>query len=168
MATTVDQQRTETNNTNDAQRVSSYRNPILTIRCKRAFYCNINATVPAPPAQSAIRQNSSQSLLKVMGTDTRTVISPDKLPERFWGEAVCTAAYLQNRLLSRSISKTPFELWTGIKPNVDHIRLFGSKAYSYIQKQKRRKWDNKAREEVIVGYGGTTKGHRLLNPTGKY
>ncbi|KRZ94303.1 Retrovirus-related Pol polyprotein from transposon TNT 1-94 [Trichinella sp. T8] len=95
---------------------------------------------------------------------TKCMLTDAELPERFWGEAVCTAAYLQNRLPSRSISKTPFELWTGIKPNVEHIQIFGSKAYSYIPKQKRRKWDNKAREGVIVGYGGSKKGYRLLNP----
>ncbi|KRX47242.1 Retrovirus-related Pol polyprotein from transposon TNT 1-94, partial [Trichinella sp. T9] len=94
----------------------------------------------------------------------KCMLTDAKLPERFWGEAVCTAAYLQNRLPSRSISKTPFELWTGIKPNVEHIRIFGSKAYSYIPKQKRRKWGNKAREGVIVGYSGSKKGYRLLNP----
>ncbi|KAL1234498.1 Retrovirus-related Pol polyprotein from transposon RE2 [Trichinella spiralis] len=88
-----------------------------------------------------------------------------KFGQRFWGEPVCTAAFLQNRLPSRSISKTPFELWTGNKPNVSHIRIFGSKAYCYIPKQKRRKWVNKAREGVIVGYGGITKGYRLLSPT---
>ncbi|KAL1234489.1 Copia protein [Trichinella spiralis] len=88
-----------------------------------------------------------------------------KFGQRYWGEPVCTAAFLQNRLPSRSISKTPFELWTGNKPNVDHIRIFGYNAYCYIPKQKRRKWVNKAREGVIVGYGGITKGYRLLSPT---
>lgn len=32
---------------------------------------------------------------------------------RFWGESVLTAVYLQNRLSSRTIDKTPYELSTG-------------------------------------------------------
>ncbi|KRZ49861.1 Retrovirus-related Pol polyprotein from transposon TNT 1-94 [Trichinella nativa] len=118
-------------------------------------------SAPYTPQQNGVAERKNRVLVEMV----RCMLTDAKLPERFWGEAVCTAAYLQNRLLSRSISKTPFELWTGIKPNVEHIQIFGSKAYSYIPKQKRRKWDNKAREGVIVGYGGTTKGYGLLNPT---
>ncbi|KRZ71003.1 Retrovirus-related Pol polyprotein from transposon TNT 1-94 [Trichinella papuae] len=118
-------------------------------------------SAPYTPQQNGVAERKNRALVEM----AKCMLTDAKLPERFWGEAVCTAAYLQNRLPSRSISKTPFELWTGIKPNVDHIRIFGSKAYSYIPKQKRRKWDNKAREGVIVGYGSTTKGYRLLNPT---
>ncbi|OUC43869.1 integrase core domain protein [Trichinella nativa] len=117
-------------------------------------------SAPYTPQQNGAAERKNRALVEMV----KCMLTDAKLPERFWGEAVCTAAYLQNRLLSRSISKTPFELWTGIKPNVEHIQIFGSKAYSYIPKQKRRKWDNKAREGVIVGCGGTKKGYRLLNP----
>ncbi|KYN16082.1 Copia protein [Trachymyrmex cornetzi] len=86
-----------------------------------------------------------------------------ELDNRFWGEAVLTAAYLQNRMTSRSIDKTPIELFTGEKPDVGHIRVFGSKAYSLISKQRRRKWDDKAEEGVLVGYDGNTKGYRILD-----
>ncbi|KRX59296.1 Retrovirus-related Pol polyprotein from transposon TNT 1-94 [Trichinella sp. T9] len=110
---------------------------------------------PYAPQQNGVAERKNRALVEMV----KCMLTYAKLPERFWGEAVCTAAYLQNQLPSRSISKTPFELWTGIKPNVEHIRIFGSKAYSYIPKQKRRKWDNKAREGVIVGYGGSTKGY---------
>ncbi|KRX38752.1 Retrovirus-related Pol polyprotein from transposon TNT 1-94 [Trichinella murrelli] len=118
-------------------------------------------SAPYTPQQNGAAERKNRALVEM----AKCMLTDAKLPERFWDETVCTAAYLQNRLPSRSILKTPFELGTGIKPNVDHIRIFGSKAYSYIPKQKRRKWDNKAREGVIVGYGGTTKGYRLLNPT---
>jgi len=51
---------------------------------------------------------------------------------------------LQNRMTSRSIDKTPFELFLGEKPDLSHIKVFGSKVYSLIPKQRRRKWDDKA------------------------
>jgi len=86
------------------------------------------------------------------------------LDNRFWGEAVLTATYLQNRVISRSIDKTPVELFTGERPDIGHIRVFGSKIYSLVPKQRRRKWDDKAEEGVLVGYDGNTKGYRILNP----
>lgn len=85
------------------------------------------------------------------------------LDNRFWGEAVLTAAYLQNRMTSRSIDKTPVELFIGEKPDLSHIRVFGSKVYSMVPRQKRRKWHDKAEEGVLVGYDGNTKGYRILN-----
>lgn len=50
------------------------------------------------------------------------------------------------------------------KPDISHIRVFGSKAYSLVPKQKRKKWDDKAEEGVLVGYDGNTKGYRILDP----
>jgi len=86
------------------------------------------------------------------------------LDNRFWGEAILTAAYLQNRMTSHSIDKTPFELFLGEKPDLSHIKVFGSKVYSLIPKQRRRKWDDKAKEGVLIGYDGKTKAYRILNP----
>jgi hypothetical protein len=57
------------------------------------------------------------------------------LHNRFWVEVVCTAAYLQNILLSRSVIKTSYEHWYDSKRDVSHIRIFGSKVYSLVPKQ---------------------------------
>jgi hypothetical protein len=44
----------------------------------------------------------------------------------FWGEAVVTTVYLQNRLPTKSrIDRTPYEAWHGRKPAVNHLRVFG-------------------------------------------
>jgi len=67
-------------------------------------------------------------------------------------------------MTSRSVDKTSIELFIEEKSNVGHIRVFESKVYSLIPKQKRRKWDDKAEEGVLVGYDGNAKGYRILNP----
>lgn len=95
----------------------------------------------------------------------KCMLLDSELPNRFWGEAVCTAAYLQNRFPSRSISETPYELWHNMKPDLSRIRIFGSKEYSNIPKQLRRKWDDKAVVGVLVGFDNVTKGYRILNST---
>ncbi|XP_037826345.1 uncharacterized protein LOC119614277 [Lucilia sericata] len=49
--------------------------------------------------------------------------------EYLWAEAVNTAAYIRNRCPSRQLeNKTPYEMWFGRKPNVDHLKTFGSYA----------------------------------------
>ena len=58
---------------------------------------------------------------------------------------------------------TPFEVWTGEKPNIDHLRAFGSTAYAYIAKDERKKLDSKARKCILLGYGNETKGYRFYD-----
>ncbi|KAK9679591.1 GAG-pre-integrase domain [Popillia japonica] len=50
--------------------------------------------------------------------------------------------------------KTPFEAWTGRKPDLEHIRVFGSVAYTHVPDQRRSKLDVKSRKLILVGYDG--------------
>lgn len=117
-------------------------------------------TVVYTPQQNGVAERKNRFLTET----AKCMLLDANLDNRFWGEAILTATYLQNRMISRSINKTPVELFTGEKPNISHIRVFGSKVYSLIPKQKRRKWDDKAEEGVLVGYDGNTKGYRILDP----
>ena len=73
-----------------------------------------------------------------------------------------TATYFQNRLPTNATEKTPYEMWNGRKPDLSEIRVFGSKAYFYVPKEKRSKWDNRAEEGIFVGYYENAKGYRIL------
>lgn len=117
-------------------------------------------TVPYTPEQNGVAERKNRSLTE----SAKCMLLDANLDNRFWGEAVLTATYLQNRMTSRSIDKTPVELFLGSKPDLKHLRVFGSKVFSLIPKQKRKKWDDKAEEGVLVGYDGDTKGYRILNP----
>ena len=85
------------------------------------------------------------------------------LGKLYWGEAVMTAAYLQNRLPSRVVSKTPYELWTGRKPRFEHLRVFGCDAYVHVPDAKRSKLDEKSIKLTFVGYSEDHKGYRFLD-----
>ena len=74
-----------------------------------------------------------------------------------WAEATATAAYLRNRVPTRGRKDvTPYELWFGKKPNIGHLRVFGSPAYVRIPDTKRKKFDPKSRKTVFVGYDRLT------------
>lgn len=85
---------------------------------------------------------------------------------KFWAEAVSTAAYLVNRCPALSLeSVTPEEAWSGIKPTLQHLKIFGSKAMIHVPKQERRKFGQKATEGIFVGYVEKSKGYRVFNPS---
>ena len=58
---------------------------------------------------------------------------------------------------------TPYEAWSGIKPDVSFLRVFGCSAYAHIPKIERYKLDSKARKCVMLGYGTSQKGYRLYD-----
>ena len=43
----------------------------------------------------------------------------------YWSYALTYEVYIKNRLPHRTITITPFQAFTGIKPNLDRIRVFG-------------------------------------------
>jgi len=59
--------------------------------------------------------------------------------------------------------KTPYELWKGSKPDLSHLRVFGSKAYVHIPKEKQTEWDTHAEEGALVDYCETSKGYRIVH-----
>ena len=82
-----------------------------------------------------------------------------------WAEAINTAVYLKNRSPTKCLGfKTPFEALFGLKPAVDHLRIFGSKAFAHVPKPDRKKLDPKALKCIFVGYGTKYKAYKLYNP----
>lgn len=86
-----------------------------------------------------------------------------KLDKRYWGEAIAAAAYVQNRLPSRAVGKTPYELWNGDKPDLGHLRVFGCEAFVFIPDAKRGKMQRKAEKLTFVGYACGSKAYRFLD-----
>jgi hypothetical protein len=58
---------------------------------------------------------------------------------------------------------TPEEMWTGNKPSVKHLRIFGSLCYRHIPDEKRRKLDNKSEQLILIGYDATGA-YKMYNP----
>ncbi|KAG2866461.1 hypothetical protein PC119_g28011 [Phytophthora cactorum] len=75
-----------------------------------------------------------------------------------------TAIYVKNRLPSPKIEhKTPFEIVYKSKPSVKHMRVFGCRTYILTPKEKRLKWDPKARAGLFLGYEEVSKAYRLYD-----
>ena len=86
---------------------------------------------------------------------------------RLWGEALNTAAYLRNRVPNkRTDEKTPYECWFNVKPDLSHLRVFGSPAFVKIPEVAPKKMDPRSRKTVFVGYDpNTDKILRLFDRT---
>ena len=88
------------------------------------------------------------------------------VPHKFWAEALSTAVFLSNRSYTSAVpGTTPLQAWSGKKPSVSNLIVFGCAAYSHIPKDERTKLSPKARRCIFLGYRDVTKGYRLYDPS---
>ena len=98
----------------------------------------------------------------------RSMLSSTGIGQEFWADAVETTCYLVNQSpTSTLVEKTPQEVWTGKKPSIDHMHIFGYDSYVHVPKEKRRKLDNKAEKCIFIDYKDSMKGYKLWNPVTK-
>ena len=75
-----------------------------------------------------------------------------------------TTMYLLNRYPTKAMwNQTPLEAWSGRKPSVNHLKIFGSICYTHIPKEKMYKLDEVSEKCIFVGYSSQSKGYRLYN-----
>ena len=52
-------------------------------------------------------------------------------------------------------------VFTGSKPEMSHIRIFGSMVYCHVPDEKRKKLDQTAEKGFLVGYSENAKAYRI-------
>ena len=98
----------------------------------------------------------------------RIMLSSAGIGHEFQSEVVETTCYLVNQSpTSTLVEKTTQEVWTGKKPSIKHMKVFGCDAYVHVPKEKRRKLDNKAKKCIFIGYKDGMKGYKIWNPITK-
>jgi hypothetical protein len=121
---------------------------------RREFSCRYT------PEQNGVAERNNRSIVEAAGA----MLEEKSMPKSYWAEAVRTAVYIQNRIGDKV---SPYEQYFGTKPNLRHLRVFGSIAYVHIPKEKRKKLDTKAEKCILVGYSDEQKGYKCYNPQTK-
>lgn len=120
-----------------------------------------NYTAPYTPQQNGVVERRNRTVVEM----ARSYLKEMKLPSELWGEAVRHSVYILNRLPTRALSsQTPYEAWTGLKPNIGHIRVFGCVAYMKVPSVHTKKLDDRSMKVVNLGKEPGTKAYRLLDP----
>ncbi|KAI5314779.1 hypothetical protein L3X38_043955 [Prunus dulcis] len=122
-------------------------------------------TTPYTPQQNGVAKRKNRTIVEM----AKCLLLEKKIPFDFWAEAVNISMYILNRCPTKVLSKrTPFEAYSGRKPGVKHLKVFGSLCYAHVPKQQRQKLDLASKRCIFLGYGSCEKRYRLYNiETGK-
>ncbi|XP_052885251.1 uncharacterized protein LOC128293778 [Gossypium arboreum] len=71
-------------------------------------------TPPGTPQWNGVFERRNRTLLDMV----QSMMSQVNLPTFFWGHALKTAIFTLNRVPSKSVQKTPYEMWTRKRPSV--------------------------------------------------
>jgi hypothetical protein len=117
-------------------------------------------SMPGEPQQNGVAERRNRTLMDMV----RSMISYSTLPVSLWMEALKTAIYILNRVPSKSVAKTPYELWTGRVPSLNHLKIWGSPAEAKIFNPTIGKLDPKTVSCHFIGYPERSKGFRFYCP----
>ncbi|CAL9007544.1 unnamed protein product [Prunus brigantina] len=141
----------------------SYSNLVARVpmRGNRSFPLKLQAEMHiAYKANNGVAERKNRTIVEM----AKCMMFEKSMPLEFWAEAVNTAVYILNRCPTKALDKkTPFEAYSGRKPGIKHLRIFGSLCYAHVPNQQRQKLDLTSKRCVFLGYGSCEKGYRLYN-----
>jgi len=120
-------------------------------------------TMPGSPTMNGVAERRNRTLKDMV----RSMISHSTLPQSLWGEALKTAAYILNRVPTKATTKTPYELWTGKKPSLNHLHVWGCPAEARPYRPNERKLDSRTISCYFVGYSERSRGFKFYDPKSK-
>lgn len=132
-------------------------------------FCALNGikrqiTAAFTSQQDGVAERKNRTIMDMV----RCLLLEKGVPKRFWGEAASWTTHILNRCPTAAINyKTPQECWTGLKPSVEHFKIFGCVGYAHVPSQKHIKLDDKGQKCVFLGVSEGTKAYKLFDPTTK-
>jgi hypothetical protein len=113
-------------------------------------------------AQSSQQNGQAERFNQTIIEHALCMINQAGLGREFFMLAAICAAYIRNRIPIKALNgKTPYEMFFGRKPSYRQLKIFGCKAYVWLNKNDRNnrqgKLSDKAQEGIFVGYSEATE-----------
>ncbi|CAI7860715.1 unnamed protein product [Closterium sp. NIES-54] len=119
-------------------------------------------TTAYTPQSNGVAERANRTIIE----GGRTILVDSVLPLRFWPLAIRHATVIKNRVLTHVGGQNwvPMEKWSGKKPLVDMLRVFGCMGLMHVPKEKRDKLQAAAVWAVHLGLARGSKGWLMWDP----
>ena len=115
---------------------------------------------PYTPQHNGVAEMMNMALME----KARSMLNGAGLGQEFWVVVVDSTCYLKNQSpTSALVEKTTHDVWSGKKPSIAHLIIFGCDAFMHVPKEKMNKMDNKEEKCIFVGHKDGIKGYKLWN-----
>ena len=118
----------------------------------------LQTTPPYSPESNSVAERFNRTIQD----KTRTIMAAAALPGFLWAEILSATNLLRNMTPVANLACTPFERWTGRKPDLSALRVIGCKAFCQIPKSARGgKFNPVCYKGVLVSYIRSSLAYRV-------
>jgi hypothetical protein len=106
------------------------------------------------PQQNGVAERCNRTLMDMV----KSMLSYSTLPISSWMEALKTVVHILNRVPSKSVPKTPYELWIDRKPTLNNLHVWGCPTKAKLFNPSIGKLDPKTVNYHFIGYPNKSNG----------
>jgi hypothetical protein len=122
---------------------------------------------PDSPQQNGVAERHNYTF----GNMIRALLADADFSDWFWPLAAQVASYIKNRVPHKALppGKSPYELWTGVRPDLSRLRPFGAHCIARIVggETTRSKFSPKGEAVRFVGYARNSKSFLVWDPVSR-
>jgi hypothetical protein len=112
------------------------------------------------PQQNGVIERCNRVLMDMM----RSMLSYSTLPISLWMDDLKITIHILNRVPSKLVSKTPYELWTDRKPTLNYLHMWDCPAEAKLFNSSIGKLDPKTVSCHFIGYPDKSNVFRFYCP----
>ena len=114
--------------------------------------------IPQVTAADASFQNGiAERPNRTFGDIMRSLQHGAQLGPEYWSWALLYAVYLKNRTPHQAIQTTPYQAYTGKRPDITALRIFGSPVVARLPGRHPAKLDAHTTSGIFLGFTATEK-----------
>jgi hypothetical protein len=117
-------------------------------------------STPDEPQQNGVVERRNRTLMDMV----RSMLSYSTLLVRLWMEVLKTAIHILNRVPSKAVPKTLYELWTGRKSTLNYLHVWDCPTEAKVFDPTQKNLDDRTVSCYFIGYLERSKGFRFYCP----